>query len=586
MHPFPIRFAPHVLARDGVPGNLQCSPAYGEARFEEMISRSFRGFRVGALVGLAVGSMGLVGCGGDDTTLFPPDPPPPDTMDILPAPGGVRRLTGSQITNSVTDLLGVQAAAAIELPTDPQLHGFESIAAAELTVTSTEVANFEATFTDAIDASLADLGTVAAIAPCVSNPTDACYAEVAEKFGRMAWRRALDNDELGRLSGIGAAGKTWANGDFDQGLKYELMAIMQSPNFLYIVEVGDADEASGHRRLNQYELASRMSFFLLNRTPDGPLLDAADGSALGTDEGIRAQALRLLAKPEAVTALDRYYGELYFIRDLSDVQKDATLYPEYTTLLATSMQESAYQFLRDIVWTRNADAREVFTSTDVFIDSTTAPIYGLTGPTQGWARATLGPDQKRAGMIGQIPFLTRFAHPGLTSPTRRGRFIQEKLLCNEIPPPPPGQNTNIPEEPPGMPMTMKQKLTQHETDEKCAGCHVQMDPLGFGLENYDAIGRFRADDRGLPLDTTGSVDNLGSFASSADIGGLLHDNSDAAECMVRNFIRGSMGHLDTNGEHEAVLALDKAFADGGYSTKGIMAELCVSPAFRLVDEPK
>jgi hypothetical protein len=353
-----------------------------------------------------------------------------------------------------------------------------------------------------------------------------------------------------------------------------------------MVELGDLDPKTGQRNLNGYELATRMSFFLVHRTPDAALLDAAQKGDLATDDGIRASASRLLDKPEARAALDRFYGELWYLRDLPNVQKDPNLYPEYDNALAASMEESTFRFLRDIVWDRNADAREMFTSKDVFIDAKTAPIYGQSQPSTAWAKVTLSDEQKRAGILGQIGYLARFAHPGLTSPTRRGRFVQERLLCNEIPPPPPGQNTNIPEEPPGQPMTMKQKLVQHETDPKCASCHLDMDPIGFALENYDGIGRFRTDDRGMPLDTTGTVANIGSFASAAELGQLIHDQPDATTCMIKNFVRGSMGHLETKGESEAVAALDKTFATSGYSLKSLMAELCVSPIFRRVGDPK
>lgn len=525
------------------------------------------------------------GGGGEDGKVDPIIPPPAE-MQVAPAPGGLRRLTGTQIINSVSDLLGPSAASQLSLPDTPQLHGFESIAAAELTTTSNEVANFEFTFTSALDAALADLSTVSGIAPCVATPSDACYAEVAEQFGRRAWRRPLDADEIGRLTNLGNAGRAWASGDFDQGLKYELLGILQSPNFLYMVEIGELDPKTGQRNLTGWELATRMSFFLVHRTPDAALLDAAEKGDLATDDGIRAAANRLLDEPEAQAALDRYFGELFYLRDLPDVQKDPTTFPEYDDALAASMEEGTLRFLRDLVWTRNADARELFTSPDVFIDAKSAPIYGQASPATGWAKVTLPPDQKRAGLLGQIGYLARFAHPSLTSPTRRGRFVQERLLCNEIPPPPPGQNTSIPEEPPGQPMTMKQKLVQHETDPKCASCHLDMDPIGFALENYDGIGRFRADDRGLPLDTTGTVGNIGSFASAQDLGALLHDNPAATTCMIKNFIRGSMGHLESKGESEAVTALDKSFATSGYSMKSLMAELCTSPIFRRVGDPK
>lgn len=526
----------------------------------------------------------LSGC-DDPPDLFPPDPPE-DKFEIQPAAGGVRRLTSTQIRNTISDLLGAPAAQGLSLPQDQQLHGFQSIEATENAYTPTSISTFETTFTVAIDTAIANnLTSVAKFAPCVTTPTDACYMDVAKKFGRVAWRRPVTDEEANVLVGIAMQGKAWQNNPKD-GIKYELMTILQSPHFLYIQEVGEPEKEFGFRKLTAFELASRMSFFILDRGPDAFILDAAETGKLATEEQILAEAKRLLAKPEAQAAWDRYVGEIYFISDLSNVAKDPVLYPNFTPTLTASMQQGMFQFMRDIVWTRNADAHELFTSSDYFVDSNLAPLYGVTASPVGFQKMTIPATQKRAGLIGNAGFLARFAHADTTSPTRRGRFIQERLLCHDIPPPPPGQNTNIPEEPPGQPQTMKQRLVKHKEDPKCAQCHDQMDPLGFALENFDGIGAFRADDRGLPLDTTGEVDGIGSFSSAVDIGKLLSTNDDAMYCIVKNFIRESMGHVEIKGENDAIDDLFEDFEKSKFSIQSLMAQVCISPAFQLVDEPK
>lgn len=526
----------------------------------------------------------LSGC-DDPPILFPPDPPE-DKFEIQPAAGGVRRLTSTQIRNTISDLLGQQAAAALTLPVDQQLHGFQSIEATENAFTPTSISTFESTFTIAIDTALnGNLANLAKLAPCVTAVNDACYTDVAKKFGRVAWRRPVTDEEAAVLVGIAQQGKAWQGKAMD-GVKYELMTILQSSNFLYIQEVGEPETEFGFRKLTPSELASRMSFFILDRGPDTFILDAAEQGKLATDDQILAEAKRLLAKPEAQAAWDRYVGEVYFISDLSNVAKDPVLYPNFTASMSASMQQGMFQFVRDIVWTRNADAHELFTSADYFVDTNLAPLYGVTMPGSGFQKMTIPASQKRAGMIGNAGFLARFAHADTTSPTRRGRFIQERLLCHDIPPPPPGQNTDIPLEPPGQPQTMKQRLVKHKEDPKCAQCHDQMDPLGFALENFDGIGAFRADDRGLPLDTTGEVDGIGSFASAVDIGKLLSTNDEAMYCIVKNFIRESMGHVEIKGENDAIDALFDEFEKSKFSIQSLMAQVCISPAFKLVDEPK
>ncbi|MFO0613586.1 MAG: DUF1592 domain-containing protein [Polyangiaceae bacterium] len=524
----------------------------------------------------------LSGC-DDPEDLFPPDPV--DKFEIQPAAGGLRRLTGTQLRNTIADLLGPSAAALLSVPQDQQLHGFQSIEAAENAFTPTAISAFESSFTLAVDDAISNnLATVAKIAPCASTPTEGCFTDIAKKFGRVAWRRPVTDEETAVLVSIAQQGKAW-QGSIKDGIKYELMTILQSPHFLYITEVGEPEAEFGFRKLNAFELATRMSFFILDRGPDAAGIDAAEQGKLATDDQIRAEAQRLLKKPEAQAAWDRFVGEVYFISDLSNVSKDPGLFPNFTPKLATSMQQGMYQFIRDIVWTRNADAHELFTSSDYFVDANLAPLYGVTAPATGFQKMTIPAAQKRAGIIGTAGFLARFAHPDTTSPTRRGRFIQERLLCNDIPPPPPGQNTNIPLEEPGQPQTMKQRLVKHK-EGACATCHDRMDPLGFALENYDAMGAFRTDDRGLPLDTTGEVAELGKFASAVDIGKALSTNDEAMVCIVKNFIRESMGHLEIKGENDAIDKLNDEFKKSKFSIQALMAEMCVSPAFKLVDEPK
>lgn len=531
----------------------------------------------------ALGAAGLsaAGCGGDGGGGLEDSTP-----EVHPAPGGLRRLTRAQIENTLSDLLGSSAAASLALPEDQRLHGYSAIAAADNALTATDVSAFESSFTAAVAQALLEPAAIAALAPCVASPDDACFEQVARSVGRAAWRRPLAEDEVATLTGIAAQGKAWGMGSFAAGLEYELLTILQSPRFLYLIEIGAEDDGSGYRKLDAFELASRMAFFLTDRGPDAELLDAAERGRLEGEDDVRAQARRLLAKPEAQRAFDRFAGEIYAIDDLSNVSKDPDLYPGFGAPLAASMRESMLAFLRDVVFARDADARELFTSRDYFVDATLAPLYGLTASGSEMVKVRIPEAQPRAGLIGQAGLLARFAHPALTSPTRRGRFVQERLLCNNIPAPPPGLNTNIPEEPPGMPMTMKQKLSAHQAQAGCAGCHERMDPIGFALESYDAIGAFRSDDRGLPLDTSGRIAELGVIASAADIGEALAKSDAAATCFVRHLVRGSMGHLELPGEEGAIRALGDRFAEGGYRLQSLMIDLCASPAFRLVDAPK
>lgn len=507
----------------------------------------------------------------------------------VPAPGGARRLTSTQLRYSVEYLLGSNAATLVDVWDDPQLHGFESIAAAELALGANEVSLFETVVTQVVDQSLLDRSHLAKFAPCVSQaPSAACYDEVATKFARVAWRRPVEADEKDRLVAIAnqanAWGVAWGFDPFTSGLKYELMAILQSPSFIYISEVGTKD--GDYRRLSGSELATRMSFFLLHQTPDVTLLDAAEKGDLSTDDGIRTQARRLLALPEARRSVDRFYSELFLIRDLSNISKDPALFPLWNGSVAKSMQEEMLRFIQDVVWTRNADARELFTSPSTFVDANLAPIYGVPAPAgNGWANVNLPPEHARTGILGKAGFLARFAHPGLTSPTRRGRFFWEKLMCSDVEPPPAGVDTSIKPDPPTGHITMKQKLASHYLDDSCKNCHQRMDYVGLAMEHMDSIGKYRADDQGLPIETSFSYGNM-SFASITDLGSSLANDPLATQCIVTNFWRQSMGHMETDGETAALEAIHTKFAESGFRVQDMLVEMAVSPAFQLVAEPK
>ncbi|MBL8743310.1 MAG: DUF1592 domain-containing protein, partial [Myxococcales bacterium] len=342
----------------------------------------------------------FAGCGDDDSQQGGNGSGAGSSISVTPGPGGVRRLTSSQMRYSIEYLLGGDAAATFDVWDDPQLHGFESIAAAELAIGANDVSALEQAVTLAVDASLVDTSHVAKFASCVSDsPNTACYESVATDFARVAWRRPVEDDERERLVAIATAAQEWGSGDFETGLNYELMAIFQSPNFVYQVELGVGD--GPRRALDSYGMASRLSFFLVHRTPDVELLDAAAAGDLDDDVGIRTQARRLLATPEARRSVDRFFSELYLIRGIDTLDKDDVLYPGWSQSLGKSMQEEMLRFLQDIVWTRNADAHEVFTSKKTFVDASLAPFYGVAPPASGWGEAELPEGQGRVGLLGK-----------------------------------------------------------------------------------------------------------------------------------------------------------------------------------------
>jgi hypothetical protein len=463
------------------------------------------------------------------------------------------------------------------------------IGARELALPDKGVAEYEASARSIAAVVSADDVLLGQLLPC--SPTapgdEACFRAFAARLGRLAWRRTLSDAEIDLLTGVGMFAATHADvNDFRGGVREIISALLQSPNFVYLIEIGTPEPSDPKKRwLNDDELATRMSFFLLGETPDAATLDHADSHDLRDVDALRALAKDMVARPRARDAFADFYDELFRLRELEGLGKDQQLFPTWSPALAASMRLETLYFIHEIVWSRDADARELFTADYTFVDQTLADHYGMPAPAMGFALLPLAPMQARAGIVGHGSWLTRLSHPATTSPTRRGLFVRTALLCDEIPPPPPGVATELADDD-GTPKTKKEKLAQHQQDPQCASCHVAIDNIGLALEHYDAIGRYRDDDGGMPIDSAMNADDLGTFASASELGQRLADDPRAMTCIVRSLFRGSMGHLETPGESASIEALEAAFEDGAFRVQDLLIELVSSPAFRLVADPK
>jgi hypothetical protein len=349
------------------------------------------------------------------------------------------------------------------------------------------------------------------------------------------------------------------------------------------VEIGEVDpDESSRKRLTGLEIATRMSFFLTDRPPDDALLDMAEAGKLKSKDEIRAAALQMVEREEAKAALDSFYSERFKLRQLDSLAKDMTLFPNYKPELAAAMKQESLMLLRDVVWNTDVDYRAIFTADYAFVNKDLATLYG-TSPvtTSNFERREL--PANRRGVFGQASFLAIESHPGTTSPTRRGRFISERMLCAEIPPPPPGVVTELPPPMPGMPQTMRQRLAVHNENPSCASCHVRMDGIGLALENFDALGGFRTQDQGLPIDASGEVYGVGKFDGLAGLNQLVVSQPDLHRCWVRSLYRHATGHYEAEADEDALLDVDTKFEDSNYRLKQLLVEIVTSDAFRFVD---
>lgn len=487
-------------------------------------------------------------------------------------PTGLRLLTPTQYRNSVIDVLGPVAAPAVG-------QWRSSIAAAQGGVASAGVEAYEAAALAVTAELFADPLLRVQVTGCTpSAPNDACVAGAIATLGRRAWRRPLTPEESARWLDVADATAAMLGGDPWLGLQHAVAGLLQSPNFLYRVELGEPVDPSDplYIRLDGYALASRLSYLVWNTTPDEQLLTAAAAGELASDAGIAAQVDRLFASPRARDGMIQLFVDMFDLDALLSLQKDAMLLPAFTPTIGPAMREEVVRVIADAVLEQR-DYRTLFTTTSGYVDAELAALYGVAGAFGDEFMPVVLPEG-RGGLLTLAGFLAIHSGEASTSPTKRGLTVRRVLMCQSIPPPPPGVDAMLPE-PDGQPMTKRQQLEQHVSDPSCAACHNFTDPIGLALEHFDALGGYRATDKGLIIDPSGLLDGE-AFADAVDLGALLGEHELASDCIVRNLYRYATGHIEQFTEKPAIDLLDAAFLDNDHDLTAAVEALARSEAFR------
>jgi hypothetical protein len=491
-------------------------------------------------------------------------------------PGRLRRLTRTQFANSLRDLLpGGADVALTDLEPDDQRDGFASVGATYAATSPGGVEKYEAAARAALEAVFADSARRASLFGCTpSAADDACAKTFVSGFGKRAWRRPLSPAEVERWTAVAkAVGASFS--DPARGLQHAALGLLTSPHFLYRVELGEED--NGRYRYNAWELASRLSYLFWNTTPDVELLDAAGGGELGSPEGLRKQVTRLLGSDRAKSGIATFASELFALEDLAMVPKD----DERAT---PALREAMAGEVRRMFETRldpAADLTELFDTTKAFANADLAKIYGIAGVTGSELQPVTLPAGPRAGLLGTGAFLTLHSKDALTSPTSRGLFVREALLCQKVPDPPDGVDTTIKDPPAGVVLTRRELLEGHRTNPSCATCHALFDPIGYAFEAFDWVGAQRDKDSGKAIDTTGLLDGK-PFKDARELGGLLRASPDTASCLVRNFFRFASGHREAAGDEADLKAWNAELSRSGNKLVPFLTALASGDTFRNV----
>jgi hypothetical protein len=527
------------------------------------------------------GSTTVLGTGGTGGTGGAP-------VVFAPSAGAYRRLTATAFRNSLRDLLQGPVTIGDLEPDSWSIGGLASVSAATVSISPSGVEQYQAAIDAATAAAFADSTRRGKLLGCTpKSATDmACFQTFVTKFGRLAWRQPLTTAQVTRYATL-IANVASTLGDLNEAMRAGMQGLLLSPNFLYRVERGAPSSAGGsYWQYTSREVATRLAYFLTNSTPDTTLLDLADQDGLQTKEAILAQADRLLASSVGRESIGNFASELYQLQIIASRAKDPK-FAEYTPSLQTAMMQEIPAMFQSIVFDRNASALELLTTRNTFATKELAALYGL--PTTGLSSTsltavTLPADGPRVGLLGTAAFLSLYANQEEGSPTQRGKFIRQTLLCQTIPSPPANVSTVLPDPPAGVVYTRKQKLTMHESQATCAGCHKLMDPLGLTLENFDAIGKYRSSDQGLSIDVSGELDGT-TFNGPVELATTLAANPAVGDCLVQNLYRYGTGHVETATEQPVLDSLKSSFRSGGYHLRALMRDIVASDGFRFVAPP-
>ena len=499
----------------------------------------------------------------------------------------LRRLTHSQYNHTMRDLLGDQTSPANQFPPEDFVNGFRN---------QTQAQNLSPLLIEAYSAAAEKLarnafrgGDMRGLLPC-KQATPACRSRFIREFGLRAFRRPIEPAEQKRFEALMATEPNLLN-----GAQLVVEAMLQSTSFLFRLD--DTSDL----KAKPYVTANRLSYALWDSMPDAELFAAAARGDLNTPTGIEKTTRRMLDHPRAKESLNEFISQWLRFDRILTASKDRRKYPQFTRETAAAMTEEARLFIGDLVWNER-NFMELLTANYGFANSDLAAIYGVAAPAKEFDRVAFPAGSERAGLLGQALFLALTAKPEDSSPTARGLFVREQFLCQHVPEPPAGVNTNLPPVTEARPQTNRDRMTEHATNPSCATCHKLIDPIGFGLERFDAIGvkrekfqlQFAIPRRGdgggrrgpmktvdLDIDPAGYVAGLpdSQFTSPSQLGAVLAKSAQCQECIVKQYFRYTMGRIETPADRPLIRGIVNEFRNSQFRFKELIVALMRATAF-------
>jgi hypothetical protein len=412
---------------------------------------------------------------------------------------------------------------------------------------------------------------------CDPNTGAACVEKIVSNLAHHAWRRPVTKAETAQL--VKFVGMAKANGQStEQGIQLALQAMLVSPHFLFRIErdPNPLDAVKGHP-ISELELASRLSYFLWSSMPDDELLGLAEAGNLRA--GLDAQVKRMMADPRASAIGENFAGQWLELRNLDVVKPDPQKFPDWTPELRDAMKQETRLFF-DYILRENRPLTDFLEARYTFLNETLAKHYGIEGVKGPEFRRVDLTTAQRGGILSHASVLTVSSYPTRTSVVIRGKYILNNILGSPPPPPPPDVPL-LDEATVGATASLRQQMEKHRADATCASCHNKMDPLGFGLENYDGIGKWRTMDGKFAVDSSGSLPNGKTFATPDEMRAVLKSQlPQFSRCIVEKMLTYSLGRGLGSYDRRTVDEIDRKLAANNYGFQGLVYEIVHSLPFQ------
>jgi hypothetical protein len=405
----------------------------------------------------------------------------------------------------------------------------------------------------------------------------ACARQILEPFASRAWRRPVAANEVDGL--LDMVDENMAAGDdFRTAMSVALRAVLVSPHFTFRVEKDP--EGDQPHALGQWELASRLSYFLWSSMPDAMLRDLAKNDALDSDRVLREQVQRMLDSPKARAMVDGFASQWLKLDDIDNASPDYELFPQFDDSLRASMKQETRRFVKGF-FDEERPLTELLTAEYSFVDARLAQHYGIEGVEGADFQRVDLTGTERGGLLTQGAILTATSYPTRTSPVQRGKWVLGELLCQEPPPPPP-EVENIDEDSVEEGQTLREIMEQHASNPQCANCHRMMDPIGFGMSNYDGVGAWRETQNGQTVDASGVLPGGQSFHGAKELSQIISKEPSFMRCVSRKVLTYALGRGVEGTEDGKILrGIVARTIENGATMRELIAQVVLSRAFRM-----